>query len=65
MEVSMEPRKDMQKNDEQLRREEKQRPRFRPAIERLEERITPSGAFFFIIGQSHGNPYHGHQGGLA
>jgi hypothetical protein len=58
--LPMEPRKDGQKNDEQLRREEKQRPRFRPILERLEERISPS---ISIFGFNHGGHYIGHKGG--
>ena len=56
----MEPRKNEQKKDEQLHREERQRPRCRPALERLEERIAPSGLY---IAWGHGGGYpggHGH-----
>lgn len=51
----MEPREDEQQKDEQARRdeEEKRRPRFRPTLERLEERIAPSGLSFTPNGFVH------------
>jgi hypothetical protein len=57
----MKPHKHEEKYELLRREEDKQRPRFRPAIERLEERISPSGIFPFL-GQAHGNHYHGGHG---
>jgi hypothetical protein len=39
----MEPRQSEQKNEQLRKEEEKRRPRFQPAVEVLEERISLSG----------------------
>ena len=52
----MEPRNDEHEKDRRDPRElEKQRPRFQPRLERLEERISPSGMWWM-----HWNGHGGH-----